>query len=84
MPVDTETVKAAQEFGMDPMIPALNGGEDFELLFTVPIEEHQKIREISGATLIGHLTEAAQGRFMITGEGNEVELRAQGWETADE
>jgi thiamine-monophosphate kinase len=84
IPVDTETVKAAQEFGMDPMIPALNGGEDYELLFTVPVEEHQKIKDIAGVRLIGHLTAAAQGQVMITEEGDEVELKAQGWETMDE
>ncbi|MBN2664998.1 MAG: thiamine-phosphate kinase [Bacteroidales bacterium] len=80
IPVDNETWKSAEEFNIDPMIPALNGGEDYELLFTLPLEHAEKIKTIPDVALIGHMTGKEQGCFLVTGEGNEVELRAQGWE----
>jgi thiamine-monophosphate kinase len=80
IPIDAETCKAAEEFNIDPLIPALNGGEDYELLFTVPIEDAEKIKIIPGVTMIGHMTVADQGYFIVGDEGNEIELKAQGWE----
>lgn len=80
IPVDNETWKSAEEFNIDPMIPALNGGEDYELLFTVPLEYAEAIKTIPDVALIGHMTVQEQGCFLVTGEGIEVELRAQGWE----
>ena len=80
IPVDNETWKSAEEFNIDPMIPALNGGEDYELLFTVPLDQAETIKSIPDIALIGHMTVQEQGCFLVTGEGNEVELRAQGWE----
>lgn len=82
IPIDAETCKAAEEFKFDPVIPALNGGEDYELLFTVALENAEKIRNIPGISLIGHLTQPDQGHYMITEEGTEIELKAQGWEKA--
>lgn len=82
IPIDAETCKAAEEFKIDPVIPALNGGEDYELLFTVPLEDAEKIRKIPDIRLIGHMTLPDQGRFMIGEEGTEIELKAQGWEKA--
>ena len=55
IPVDYETSKLAEEFNIDPMIPALNGGEDYELLFTVPLELFEKIKSIKGVKVIGHM-----------------------------
>ena len=80
IPIDTETCKAAEEFRLDPVIPALNGGEDHELLFTVPLENAEKIRKISDIKLIGHMTLPEQGNYMVSDEGTEIELKAQGWE----
>jgi thiamine-monophosphate kinase len=80
IPIDAETCKAAEEFNFDPLVPALNGGEDYELLFTVPLEDAEKIKIIPGVTMIGHMTVADQGYFIVGDEGNEIELRAQGWE----
>jgi thiamine-monophosphate kinase len=82
IPVDAETCKAAEEFNIDPLIPALNGGEDYELLFTVALEYAEKIRNIPDVTLIGHMTIADQGYFMVSEEGTEIEIKAQGWEKA--
>ena len=82
IPVDAETCKAADEFNIDPLISALNGGEDYELLFTVALENAEKIRSISDVTLIGHMTTPDQGNYMVSEEGTEIELKAQGWEKA--
>jgi len=82
IPVDAETCKAAEEFKIDPVIPALNGGEDYELLFTVALENTEKIRRISDINLIGHMTLPDQGYCMVSEEGTEIELKAQGWEKA--
>ncbi|TFG43909.1 MAG: thiamine-phosphate kinase [Bacteroidia bacterium] len=80
IPVDSETSRAAEEFNIDPLIPALNGGEDYELLFTVPLENSGKIKSVPGVTLIGHMTVPDQGQYMVSDEGTEFELKAQGWE----
>ncbi len=84
IPIDTETARAAVEFKMDPVVPALNGGEDYELLFTIPLENLEKVRSIAAVKLIGHLTTSDQGHFIISGDGSEIELKAQGWEKAGE
>jgi thiamine-monophosphate kinase len=82
IPIDAETCKAAEEFKFDPVIPALNGGEDYELLFTAALENAEKIRNIPDISLIGHMTQPDQGYLMKTEEGTEIELTAQGWEKA--
>lgn len=82
IPVDLETSRAAEEFQMDPVTPALNGGEDFELLFTVPVEDAGKIRDIPGVSIIGHMTNPDLGYMLINEEGSEIALKAQGWETS--
>jgi len=79
LPIDQQTFKIAEEMGIDAIVAALNGGEDYELLFTVPIENHDKISEIEGISIIGHITPENSGAFLITPDGNEIELRAQGW-----
>jgi thiamine-monophosphate kinase len=79
IPVDTETARMAEEFRIDPLIPALNGGEDFELLFTVPLELFEKIRKINSVKVIGHITQSDYGCFIVTDEGEEIELEAMGW-----
>lgn len=84
IPVDTETVRVAEELKIDPVITALNGGEDYELLFTVPPGSHEKISGIPSVRLIGYLTPADQGRMLVTSGGSEVELKAQGWEKASD
>lgn len=82
IPVDAETCKVAEEFNIDPLIPAFNGGEDYELLFTVALENAEKIRSIPDVTLIGHMTATDQGYVMVSEAGTEIELKAQGWEKA--
>jgi len=79
IPIDYETSKLAEEFNIDPIIPALNGGEDYELLFTIPLEASEKIKLIQSVKLIGHMTEPGLGNFLVGDDGSEVKLSAQGW-----
>ena len=79
IPLDYQTAVACEEFNMNLTTAALNGGEDYELLFTVPIGDHEKIEAIDGVRLIGHITRKELGCALITRDGNEFELKAQGW-----
>jgi thiamine-monophosphate kinase len=79
IPVDTETARMAEEFRIDPLVPALNGGEDFELLFTVPLELFDKIKKLKDVKVIGHITQPDYGCYLVTDDGEEAELTAQGW-----
>jgi thiamine-monophosphate kinase len=79
IPIDYQTAVMAEEFNMNLTTCALNGGEDYELLFTVPISEHEKISEIEGIKMIGHITKKDLGCALITRDGQEFELKAQGW-----
>ena len=82
IPIDYQTAVMAEEFNMNLTTCALNGGEDYELLFTVPIADHEKISEMEGVKLIGHITKPELGCALITRDGQEFELKAQ--KSADE
>ncbi len=82
IPVDYETSKLAEEFNIDPVTPALNGGEDYELLFTVPLENVQKLESLKDVKIIGHMTSAGTGNYIVGDDGSEVEISAQGWKNA--
>lgn len=79
IPLDYQTAVMAEELNMNVTTCALNGGEDYELLFTVPISDHEKISKIKDVKLIGHITKAELGCALICRDGNEFELKAQGW-----
>ena len=79
VPIDYETTRLAEEFNIDPMTPALNGGEDFELLFTVPLEMVEKIKLVPSVKVIGHMTTSGSGNYIVGDDGSEVEITAQGW-----
>ena len=79
IPLDYQTAVMAEELNMNVTTCALNGGEDYELLFTVPIADHEKVSEMEGVKLIGHITKAELGCALITRDGQEFELKAQGW-----
>ena len=79
IPIDYQTAVMAEELGMNLVTAALNGGEDYELLFTVPLHCHEKIEKLPGVKLIGHITKPSLGCAMITRDGTEIPLRAQGW-----
>jgi len=79
IPIDFQTATMAEEFNMSLVTAALNGGEDYELLFTVPLIDHDKVAEMKGIRIIGHITKPELGNFLVGRDGGEVELKAQGW-----
>lgn len=79
IPIDYQTAIMAEELNMNLVTCALNGGEDYELLFTIPLYLHEKISKIEGIKVIGHITKNEMGCAMITRDGNEIQLKAQGW-----
>ena len=79
IPIDYQTAVMAEEMNMNVTTCALNGGEDYELLFTVPIGDHEKIEQVEGIKLIGHITDAKFGKVLVTRDNHEFELKAQGW-----
>ena len=79
IPLDYQTAVMAEELNMNVSTCALNGGEDYELLFTVPLTENEKIESIPDVKVIGYITKADLGMALITRDGNEFELKAQGW-----
>ncbi len=79
IPIDAQTSMIALEFELDPSTCALNGGEDYELLFTVAQKDYEKIKGNPHMTIIGHVTDANEGMYYIDKQGSAVELKAQGW-----
>ncbi len=79
IPIDYQTAVMAEEFNMNLTTCALNGGEDYELLFTVPIGDHAKIEEIEGVKQIGYICKENLGKMLVTRDNQEFELKAQGW-----
>lgn len=79
IPIDYQTAVMAEELNMNLVTAALNGGEDYELLFTVPLHDHERVSKIQGVRVIGHITKPELGCAMITRDGNEITLKAQGW-----
>jgi len=79
IPIDYQTAVMAEELNMNVTTCALNGGEDYELLFTVPIGDHEKIEALDDVHLIGHITKPQLGQVLVTRDNQEFELKAQGW-----
>jgi len=79
LPIDYQTAVMSEEINMNLSTAALNGGEDYELLFTVPIADHDKIESMKGVKEIGYVTEQNLGAVLITRDGGEFPLKAQGW-----
>lgn len=79
IPIDYQTAVTAEEFNMNVYTAALNGGEDYELLFTVPLTDHEKMEQLDDIKVIGHITRPELGAKLITRDGNEFDLKAQGW-----
>jgi thiamine-monophosphate kinase len=84
IPVEERAEQVAAEFNLEPLICALNGGEDYELLFTVPLESYDKLVFNKEISIIGHITDKSEGRYMITESDTAIELRAQGWNAYNE
>ena len=79
IPIDYQTAVMAEEMNMNVTTCALNGGEDYELLFTVPIGDHEKIQQMDGVKMIGHITRPELRQMLVTRDNQEFELKAQGW-----
>ena len=84
IPIDYQTAVMAEELNMNVTTCALNGGEDYELLFTIPLTDHDKVSSIKGIKVIGHITKPELGCGLITRDGQEFELKAQGWDPLKE
>ena len=83
IPIDYQTAVMAEQFNMNLVTAALNGGEDYELLFTVPLTDHDKVEAIEGVKVIGHITREELGNYLVGRDGGEVTLRAQGWNSLE-
>lgn len=79
IPIDYQTACMAEEFNMNMVTAAMNGGEDYELLFTVPLTDNEKVEKLEGVKVIGYVTDKDLGASMITRDGQEMPIRAQGW-----
>lgn len=79
LPIDYQTAVMAEDLNMNVTTCALNGGEDYELVFTVPIGDLDKVKALDDVHLIGHITEQKYGHVLVTRDGQEFELKAQGW-----
>ncbi len=79
IPIDSQTFDRAREFGLDPTVCALSGGEDYELLFTIPMTEYEKVKNLPDVTVIGHMTAKASGLNLIAKAGTSHPITAQGW-----
>lgn len=79
IPIDYQTAVMAEEMNMNVTTCAINGGEDYELLFTVPIGDNEKIQQMDNVKLIGHITRPELGQMLVTRDNQEFELKAQGW-----
>ncbi len=81
IPVHPSTAKLAEEMGINPVVAGLNGGEDYELLFTISLEDFEKFKnqDESDVFIVGHITDESKGCYLVTNDDNEIELQAQGW-----
>jgi thiamine-monophosphate kinase len=80
LPIDPSTYQAARDFNLDPTTCALNGGEDYELLFTIAQSDYEKVKGNPSLTVVGHMTDKASGYTLVDKQGGLHELRAQGWD----
>jgi len=84
IPLAEETKEAAAEFQLEPMVAALHGGEDYELLFTVPLSDHDKVSTMEGVSVIGNITDKKGSALLVGNDGNAIQLQAQGWNAQSE
>ena len=79
IPIDYQTAIQAEEFNMNLVTAAMNGGEDYELLFTVPLTDHEKVSQMKTARLIGRVTKPELGACLVSRDNQEIPIQAQGW-----
>lgn len=80
IPIDTQTFETARQFNMDPTVCALSGGEDYELLFTMPLADFEKVKDNPDITVIGHMLDKNAGMNLVSRDGSQQPLTAQGWD----
>ncbi len=80
IPIDQQTYDLAKEFGIVPSVAALNGGEDYELLFTISQNDYEKIKDVQDISMVGYMTDASEGQQVISNDNQSFELKAQGWD----
>ena len=76
IPIADATMEAAEEFHLEPVVIALNGGDDYELLFTIPVKDYDKILNNEDISIIGYVTDREHGCFMETGNGERIEINS--------
>ncbi|MBN2730403.1 MAG: thiamine-phosphate kinase [Bacteroidales bacterium] len=81
LPIDIQTAQVAEEFEITPVMPALNGGEDYELLFTLSLDDYEKVKELHQIIIIGHISDKKDGINLINKAGQSIPLKAQGWDS---
>jgi len=79
LPIDKQTFDTAVELNLDPITCVLNGGEDYELMFTIDQKDFEKLEKHPDIHFIGHVTKAEEGKYLVTKSGTAVQLKAQGW-----
>jgi thiamine-monophosphate kinase len=79
LPIDKQTFDTAVELNLDPITCVLNGGEDYELLFTISQKDFEKLEKHPDIHFIGHVTKEEEGKYLVTKSGTAVQLKAQGW-----
>ena len=84
LPIDPQLISVCEEFNIDSTTVAINGGEDYELLFTIAMTDFDKIKANPHFTIIGHMTQESEGIHLITRANTKIELRARGWDALSE
>lgn len=84
IPIARQTTTLAEELHLDPVVAALHGGQDYELLFTVPLTQQEQVMRMGGVDVIGHITRESAGAFLVTPDGSDIRLRAQGFREPEE
>ncbi|WP_281227611.1 thiamine-phosphate kinase [Flavobacterium aquiphilum] len=84
LPLDPQLINVCEEFNIDSTTVAINGGEDYELLFTIPIEDFDKIKGNPNLTIIGHMTQESEGVHLVTRANTKIPLKARGWDAISE
>ena len=79
IPIAKQTTALAEEMHIDPVVAALNGGEDYELMFTVPLAMQEQVMRLGVVDVIGHITRETTGAYLVTPDGSDIKLRAQGF-----
>lgn len=79
LPIDYQTASMAESFNLNVSTVALNGGEDYEMLFTVPVSLYEQVKVVPGIHIVGHISDASSGCKFVTRDGQEMQLQAQGW-----